>query len=390
MEQRFSNRKALFKNIDSQNSERRRQSAETQSDEAKRELLRSLRESVSLEISDFQMVEKPSLHELRTRKIFSRSFMYPDTMVKVPVDLDTDWMVSLRPEGQRCLAVLSSNTLTMRQRNGQIIDSFVLDPFSIRPIDGIAIFDCVYGFNTSSMERTVYVSDILLFKGNELVFSDFTFRQYFLKENWPFLDVASAPSLMGFEDDSLPSFVRIESVPATRDSISRLYFQTTTGVSPDSLLFHQKDGKYINGLSGDFLMFRDSHLSRFAIDSSHQDGFDGAESMDIVLRAVVKRGKNEHAVEFKTWDGVVLYATEEVPGWIRDGLKKRPSLLVRCSMSDKFEFMEFKSSGKPFPNSVSRIVDQFRKRRLALGLDPIGNTVFDASPLTFQDIVDSS
>ena len=390
MEERFSSRKALFKNIDSQNSERRRQSAEMQSEEAKRELLRSLRESVTLDISDFQMPEKPSLQEVRTRKLFARSFMYPDTMVNVPTNLHSEWMVSLRPEGQRCLAVLSSNTVTLRQRNGQVIDSFVLDPFSIRPTDGVAIFDCVYGFNSASMERTVYVSDILLFKGNELVFSDFTFRQYFLKENWPFLSAESAPTLMGFEEDSLPTFVRIESVPATREAITAIYSQTTAGLSPDSLEFHHKDGKYINGLSEDFLTFRDSHLSRFAIDSSHQDGFDGAESMDIVLRAVPKRGKSKHVVEFNTWDGVVLYSTEEVPDWIRDGLKKRPSLLVRCTMSNKFEFTEFKSSGKPFPNSLNRIVDQFRKRRQALGLDPIGNALFDASPLTFQDIADSS
>lgn len=382
MQARYESRKAGFKDIDSNSLVRRRQSAKSESEEAKRELLRSLRESV---IS--QVPELPSTEELRTRKLFARTFMYHDTMISVPENLSTQWLVGLRPEGQRCLAILKGNSVTLRQRNGQVVDSFILDPFALkRTGDHVAIFDCVLGYSNRTMKKTIYVFDLLMQKGNDLIFSDFVFRQYFLKENWPFCETQGVPMLLGSDDT--PDFVRIEFDFANRESILSRY---TLDDQLDSLMFFHRDGKYVNGLSNEALVFRDSHLSRFAIDSKHEDGFDGGESMEMVLRASLQRPKKNETIELTTWDGIVLHrmALNESPSWLKNGLNKRPFMMVRCQVNNEFEFIEFSSSGKPFPHSFNRIVDQIRKRKEALGLTASGNELFDSKPLSIDSILNS-
>jgi len=386
MEGRYESRKALFKGIDTNSLEKRRKSAKAESEESKRLLMKSLREAA------MSAIEKEGPEELRTRKLFSRTFMYYDTMLSVPMNLESDWLVALRPEGQRCLAVLQGNALSLRQRNGQLIDSFVLDPFSIKRTDQVAIFDCMLGFSNKTMKRTLFVTDVVQLKGNDLYMSDFTFRQYFLKEHWPFTPSGSAPMLMGLEDDSIPEFERIEFGFATHARIQSLYSAEGSGYSSDSLLFIHKEGKYTNGLSQEALIFRDENLSRFAIDSKHEDGFDGGESMAMVLRAAVKKKKgSESIVKLETWDGISLHEMklESAPGWMKSTLAKRPWMLVRCEVDNNFEFTKMQSSGKPFPHSFNRIVDQFRKRRLALNLPPTENEIFDAPPLSIESLLSS-
>ena len=181
--------------------------------------------------------------------------------------------------------------------------------------------------------------------------------------------------------------MKLEYFPATSENINRLYQQGLSGITADSLIFYHKDGKYVNGLTQEVLSFRDSHLSRYAIDTTQEDGFDGSESMEIVLRVV--RGSKK-IFQFKTWDGIVLHQSGTVPEWIVSVLKRKPFILVRCIVSNNFEFSEMKSSGKPFAMSLNRIVDQFRKRRETLELDPIGNEVFDAPPVSISDILSLS
>jgi hypothetical protein len=248
------------------------------------------------------------------------------------------------------------------------------------------MFDAIYGFNNQNLKRTLYIADVVMMKGNELVFSDFSFRQYYLGEHWPFLPSVSAPMLMDSET-SVPDIVKLEYLSASSDNINRLYHEGLPTVTPDSLLFCLKDGKYVNGLTQEVLSFRDSNLSRYAIDTTQEDGFDGSESMEIVLRVV--RGPKKIFL-FKTWDGIVLHQSETVPEWIVSVLKRKPFVLVRCIVSNKFEFSEMKSSGKPFAMSLNRIVDQFRKRRETLKLDPIGNDMFDAPPVSISDILSLS
>lgn len=381
MEARYDSRKALFKHIDTNAVDRRRKSAKAESEEAKRILMKSLREAA------ISAVEKEGPEEIRTRKLFSRTFMYYDTMLSVPSNLESEWLVALRPEGQRCLAVLQGNSLTLRQRNGQVVDSFILDPFSLKRSDQVAIFDCVLGFSNRTMKRTVFITDLVQQKGNDLYMSDFSFRQYFLKEHWPFASMDSAPMLTGFSDESVPDFERIEFDFATKRRIQSLYSQAGSEYASDSLLFCSKDGRYTTGLSQEALIFRDEQLSRFAIDSKHEEGFDGGESMAMVLKAK----KTGSKIDFETWDGISLHKVlmESAPAWLKTGIGKRPWMLVRCEVNDSFEFTKMQSSGKPFPHSFNRIVDQYRKRRQAMNLPPTGNELFDGPPLSIDSILSS-
>ena len=389
MQTRYESRRASFKDLDTNTVERRRNAAKTESEEAKKEFLKSLREAA---MAEPQVEDIPTHEDLRARKLFARSFMYQDTMITVPGRLAKEWLVALRPEGQRCLAVLQGNSVTLRQRNGAVIDSFVLDPFAVKRSDQVAIFDCVYGYSNRSMKRTVYIFDLLMQKGNDLIFSDFVFRQYILKEHWPFCAVEGVPMLLGSEET--PDFERIDFEFATREAIESRYNLdgSSSGLVSDSLMFYHRDSRYQNGLSQEALIFRDNHLSRFAIDSKHDDGFDGGECMEMVLRASLKRLKTENnQVELATWDGIVLHRMPvlDCPGWLKSGLNKKPFLLVRCQVTNSFEFSSFSSSGKPFPHSLNRIVDQIRKRRAALQLDPTGNELFDSPLLTIESILNS-
>ncbi len=382
----------MFKDLDTRSLDRRRQAARVDSEEAKRELMKSLREAV------ISSCEPEGAAELRVRKVFARSFLYQDTMIAVPENLATQWLVALRPEGQRCLGVMQGNSFTLRQRNGHMVDAFVLDPFSIKRMDGAAIFDCVYGFNNRTMKKTVFITDVIQMKGNELHMSDFVFRQYFLKEHWPFCEQPEAPVLMGFEDsEQAPEFERIDFDFASRERIENLYGNVSTDYVSDSLIFCQRDGRYISGLSQDALIFRDSHLSRFSIDSKHEEGFDGAESMVMVLKAVLRRAKKKlegavETVDLQTWDGIVLHRLgmdSGCPDWLKKEVKKRPFVLVRCEVDNTVCVKSIASSGKPFPHSFNRIVDQFRKRRSVLSLEGTGNEIFDASPLSIETILAS-
>ena len=376
MEERNEARRSQFKDLFTAGLERRVRAAKIESDESRKSLIKSLREASLVD------AEQASPAELRARRLFAKTFMFPDSMIAVPENLGRDWLVLLRPEGQRCLVVLSSNTVTLRGRNGAVLGSFVLDPFAVKKTDSVAVFDAMYGFDESSMRKTVFIFDVLLLKGNELIFSDFEFRQFFLKEHWPFVS-GSVPVLGGFEAEDVPEFRLVESLPASQ--VEKLYSDPSP-FTPDSLQFFKRTGKYVNGLSGETLLFRDEHLSRFAIDTKHDEGFDGKETMEIVLSA--KIGKADDIVEFKTWDGVVLHTAQRstAPRWLRDRLKKG-SVLTRCEVSNSFEFLKLTSSGKPFANSFHRIVDQFRKRRVALNLPPLGIELMDSPPLAFPAIV---
>lgn len=369
MEAKQEVRKAQFKDISTALNQKK--FAKADSDDARKELISSLR----------QLVEPPSEESLRrkadmkTKKLFSRTFMHPDTMLEVPENLSSDWSLIFRPEGERCLVVVNGNTVTLRGRNGNIIETIVLDPFSVKRSETVTILDGVYGYK--GLRKCVYVFDALLLKQSELIFSDFDFRQFFLSQHWPFTESVLAPML----DSEIPELVRIEAVPATASNVRRLY----ESESGDSLVFFKRTAKYINALTQEALCFRDERISRYAIDSQHKDGFQGNEAQTFVLRRAERKSEEEALVEFKTWDNVVLFTSRSGSDSHRNHAKE--SSLVKVTVNAQFELLSFKSSGKPFAHSFSRIVDQFRKRRSLLGLAPIGVEVMDAAPVSIDQIL---
>jgi hypothetical protein len=256
-----------------------------------------------------------------------------------------------------------------------------------------AIFDGVYhrGFCVK-----IFILDIILYNQNELLNSDFEFRQYYLKENWPFIK-SGAPTLASglmMEDNrdgfQAPIFELVLAQPATADIISSLYKKNPYApIETDSLVFFRKSGKYENGLSSESVFFRDSHLSRYCIDTQVDEGYSGNGDQEMVLDVQVT-GK----VFLITWDKVVLKEYESVDAACRQipkSLVKNRSR-VRVSMSRDFEFTNFSVSRKPFATSFNRVVDQYRKRRQWGKSDEVDSAgdippIFAADPVTIEDIV---
>jgi hypothetical protein len=310
--------------------------------------------------------------------------MHPDTLVDIPPNLMSDWMVLLRPEGERCLAVLKNNTLTLRCRNGSIFShEYILDPFShLSRFDVDAILDSVFDTNSNHL----YIFDVLLFNQNELVNSDFDFRQFFLDQNWPF-QIGLAPTVFDTTED-VPKIVRLKAHQVSRATLSSLY--DSTDYEKDSLVFYSKTGKYENGLSCEAFFFRDEHLSKYAIDSKNEEGFAGETDMDLVLIVCIKGGK----VELKTWDriSVLEFSTEQdaVSGGIPKPLLKDKTRIRTSLNIASFSFSQFSATRKPFATSFNRIVDQVRKRVAKTTRTENLPAVFQSSPTSFTDILNAT
>lgn len=378
METKQVTRKGQFKDIFSSNFERRKKSVSAESADARKKLIESLRQSAA--------TPSTSSGDLKNRRVFSRLFMQPDAMVEIPSDLADNWYVLLRPEGERCMLIIKHNSVTVRSKNGVVTEEFVMDPFALdaRETKELVILDAVSGINERTMKREYYVIDVILMNNNELAFSDFEFRQFYLKQHWPFSDSGSAPILGIEEATSSPVFTRIASVPATRENITRLYHGDAV-YATDSLVFHHRDSKYKSGLATDCaLYFRDAHLSRYSIDTQYVDGFEGDENQAIVL----KISRKHNLFDFRTWDGVSVKLVEEVPEWVSEKLvKKDSSVLAKVEISSPLEFVAISPSRKPFPFSYNRIVEQFRKRKAQLKWPDSGLPVLDAPPVSIDSFL---
>ena len=388
MDSRLSERRSQFKSLVSTQLEQRKKAQKVRSDEDRMALLNSIRSSA---IEPSAPSRKPPPRSLQ--KLFSRTFMHPDTMIDIPPNLPTQYMVLLRPEGERCLVILKNNTLSLRSRNGSMIGhEHILDPFrDLSRFDVDAIFD---GVLTSSNE--VFVFDVLLFNQNELVNSDFEFRQFFLNQNWPFqkTDATNVPPEAVFTEDDhsdvVPIMHRLSTHPVDKQSLETLY-QNPPGYETDSLVFFSKSGKYENGLTNEAIFFRDEHLSKYAIDTQNEEGFDGHEEMEFVLVVSVD---DSGSIDLKTWDKISLVRFESEGEAVAGGIGKsliKDKAKIRVTLNlDEWKFSKFSQTRKPFATSFNRVVDQVRKRRVKQGEKDCGSLlpeIFQHSPISFLDIM---
>ena len=310
----MSHREGVLKSLDTKFLQRLKTNANVSREEDRRRIIDDLRNRCVNEEGGGSQRE------------FSRVFMHGDSIVDVPPDLHTNWSVMLRPEGERCLAILSRGSiLTLRGRNGNVLKTIVLPFFSL----DTGVFDCVLGFDESKMKQTLYVFDIVFMNKNELCMASFDCRQFWLKSNWPF---GQSPQL---DEVDVPQIVLLESRSATAENISTLY-HSSPPFATDSLVFYNNASKYEFGLSDQMLVFRDASLSPYAIDT--------VDAFEVVLNA--KRSG------LYTWDGFAL-SGEPYTG--KQGL-------VRARVNPQFEFTTIGPSRKPFAFSMNRIIDQARKR----------------------------
>lgn len=385
-------RRSQFKNLVSTHLDERRKNNQEQSRKDRAQMIESLR-SICEVGEEIPSSSKPRGEDIRVKKIFARTFMHPDSMLEVPPDL-ADWFVMLRPEGERCLIILKNNVLYLRSRNGNLIDEVILDPFSLKRPDSFGVFDGVFAPNTGFGKKKIYVFDLLCWNKTDLIDSEYECRQYFLRQHFPFESSNSAPALMGDEDMHAPEISLLHSAPVTRDSLSSMYRHDLSIDETDSLVFFKKSSKYEAGLTQSALFFRDSHLSRFCIDTAHADGFEEGDEDQLVVLKLKREGGN---VFLRTWDNVVmkkclledLVSSAVAPQPIKDAVdrlasSRKHTVMIRVPLDRIDDFSQWAISKKPFASSFNRIVDQFRKRRAATHADPT------EKPLDFTTILDAA
>eukprot|EP00929_Paragymnodinium_shiwhaense_P080334 TRINITY_DN41882_c0_g1_i1.p2 TRINITY_DN41882_c0_g1~~TRINITY_DN41882_c0_g1_i1.p2 ORF type:complete len:495 (-),score=146.60 TRINITY_DN41882_c0_g1_i1:153-1637(-) len=95
--------------------------------------------------------KRESKKTVRMRKLhrtlfFARQFQQPDWMVEVPSDLCASWLVSVRPEGDRCLLCSQNGKVQIRRKNGYILERY----YDARFPPGLTILDCVVMESTPS------------------------------------------------------------------------------------------------------------------------------------------------------------------------------------------------------------------------------------------------
>lgn len=79
------------------------------------------------------------LRKLHRSLFFARQFQMPDWMTEVPEDLATNWLVMVRPEGERCLLLSDGGRVQVRRKNGFIHERFT----DSRLPRGLTILDVV-------------------------------------------------------------------------------------------------------------------------------------------------------------------------------------------------------------------------------------------------------
>jgi len=79
-----------------------------------------------------------SLRKLHRTLFFSRQLQVPDQMIEVPEDLPS-WLMSVRPEGERCLLLSEGGRVEVRRKNGYVHERYS----DSRLPRGLTILDCV-------------------------------------------------------------------------------------------------------------------------------------------------------------------------------------------------------------------------------------------------------
>ncbi|KAF5836310.1 hypothetical protein DUNSADRAFT_6140 [Dunaliella salina] len=126
------------------------------------------------------MEEAPEGEE-HPRVMFARQLQHPEWMTDVPQDLQQNWLVMPRPEGQRCLVVTSKGRTVVRGRTGAVLcmTSTGLPEGSHATAAACSDF-CVLDAIWHEPNSTLYICDVLVWRGYSLVDCAAEFRAFWL------------------------------------------------------------------------------------------------------------------------------------------------------------------------------------------------------------------
>lgn len=247
-------------------------------------------------------------------RFYASQFCVPEWLVEMPGDLcatgdDAEgghgWFVMARPEGRRCLMVASGGATVTRLATGDILHRFpsALPNGSARskgPKDGWTLLDCVY----HEANQTYFVLDLLCWRNMELYDCTCEFRLFFLRSKFA-EDLHPLPA-----DEAARSFRLVPLLYSNSDpaGIRKAYADAVPFVR-DGLLFFERQGYYVFGLSPLALVWKDQQSSRYFL----------SQPLSCVLRVQPPAGAGAYAL--CTLDGLVVgrATADEVAMWGLEG-----------------------------------------------------------------------
>mmetsp|Transcript_23361 Transcript_23361/g.42953 ORF Transcript_23361/g.42953 Transcript_23361/m.42953 type:complete len:481 (-) Transcript_23361:158-1600(-) len=325
------------------------------------------------------------LRQLNRTLFFARQLQVPDWPLAMPGDLSTNWLVLLRPEGERCLLLSEGGKVEVRHKNGHVAERYmdsrlpkgltILDVVAVdgptppsavvadrhmsheqenQPPDSEAIGDCDMDVQDVNQEmqdeekpgrgggrgkgrgrgnrktlpkgrpkgdRTYAVCDVLVWGDTELVNAEAECRMFWLESR--FGELQTNPPRRARALQLVP--VRA----ATADVLQELY-SGDFGYAKDSFLLFHRQGAYAMAepVTPLVLWWRDKTLNRFVIDTPDPTGQSIPEKQVVVLelRAAGFLRTADRNIVFQL-TGDTLAATKAIT-------KGKQNVLVRFHVAD--------------------------------------------------------
>jgi snurportin-1 len=139
------------------------------------QLLEQQREKRQLQYSSARDEETEKVQKrFKTNQNYRNILMLSEWMDELPLDIE-DFILVPCPKGIRCTLVVDSQTSTLHYKNGK---EFLTKIKSNLPKD--TILDCFYVKNSKS----IYILDVLQYKGRDFISCDFAFRSYWIKSKF--------------------------------------------------------------------------------------------------------------------------------------------------------------------------------------------------------------
>eukprot|EP00921_Rhytidocystis_pertsovi_P005373 GHVQ01009279.1.p1 GENE.GHVQ01009279.1~~GHVQ01009279.1.p1 ORF type:complete len:480 (-),score=31.72 GHVQ01009279.1:6823-8262(-) len=232
---------------------------------------------------------------------YSKQLITYDWMIweTLPVDMSTNWLVILRPEGTRCLVIIKQGVATVRDKWGRLIGQFrVCDRANTVSFvrGGLTVLDCVLGSSPTPIKQEIceietpmelsdrsgtptaqvisrkpaksridtgllWICDALWWNDVTLCDSGAECRYFFLKSRY---DECFDESQLSSDKERF-IFRLAEVRECTTAHVEDLYTSSTAYLK-DSFVFVHKDAHYIPGFNPLWICWRDAHLSRYYID----------------------------------------------------------------------------------------------------------------------------
>ncbi|BDA44230.1 Snurportin-1 [Coccomyxa sp. Obi] len=201
------------------------------------------------------------LHGSGLPSYFSNQLMQHEWLTDIPGDLASNWLVMPRAEGRRCLVIASRQRTVSRTRSGYILHSFASAlPGGSRAMHGNAeaftILDTIF----SEADSTYFVIDVMAWSGYLLYDCTAEFRSFWIQSK--LAEIAEGGSCQG----GFP-FAPVPVYPCDPGGLQTAY----SGIVPfqlrDGLLFLNKEAHYDLGQSPLALVWKDSHISRYFLDT---------------------------------------------------------------------------------------------------------------------------